>query len=389
MSDPKLNCVDMSQWGGPLTAGKSHALWDAGVRNIKVGTGYAGVGGAGVLSKQQGSQWLDINAGRGGSLDAYLYLYFAGNAAQQVRQGIATLAGVAVRRWWLDAEDVASPELSPAQRVEFLRQCCAELDAQGLSYGIYTAHWWWPENMANSTVFAYLPLWNSWYDDDPDTDGLPYGGWTDSAVEQYAGTTMVGGQSVDLDYDKTLEDSWEDDLSQAQYDELKAQIKRLERATFAGGETPANEDRDVNADYRIGEIDVPDGKQSVNDVAQSAIAIALQESGKITPDMDRAAIRAVIDEELAKARITLSANQISNRRTTMANIIDVLRDYDFIPSGEAVRAVEVTVATAVVWSLSQQDLTTLGNWRAWLGSAACAGLIAGIAAIKGLLPKSQ
>ena len=56
----------------------------------------------------------------------------------------------------------------------------------------------------NSTQFVGLPLWNAYYDGDPDEDGLPYGGWEHSAIEQYQGTTDLCGQSVDLNFAKNL-----------------------------------------------------------------------------------------------------------------------------------------------------------------------------------------
>lgn len=68
------------------------------------------------------------------------------------------------------------------------------------------------------------------------------------------------------------------------------------------------------------------------------------------------------------------------------NIIDVIRSYNFVPSGEAVRAIEVAVVTAMVWSASQQDFSQLANWRVWAGAIALAGVQAGIGAIKGMLP---
>ncbi len=296
MTEEKLNCVDMSHWGGPLTAQESSDLWEAGIRNIKVGTGYAGPGGAGSLARQQASQWLDVNQGRGGTVDAYIYLYFAGDAVQQCNQGVETLRGIPIRFWWLDAEDVdpSGEGLTPSQRERFLTQCTAAM--AGLPVGIYSAHWWWPDKMANSTLFADLPLWNSWYDGIPDESGLPYGGWQHSAVEQYEGTTIVAGQSVDLNFDKTLDQEEEEmGLTAAE----RAEIDAFKRAVFAGAEQPGDEAaRTEYANFKISE-----GGQSVNDTAESAIVVALQSSGKLTPGLTSDQVRAIADQEIERAHL--------------------------------------------------------------------------------------
>ena len=55
----RLNCVDMSRWGGTLSDGAAAQLWAAGVRNIKVGDG--GPQGAGQFARQQAETWLRLN----------------------------------------------------------------------------------------------------------------------------------------------------------------------------------------------------------------------------------------------------------------------------------------------------------------------------------------
>lgn len=199
-----LNSTDMSMWGGEFTETECEAMWAAGVRNIKVGDGWAGQGGGGMWAREQAETWLRVTGGRGGTVDSYVYLYMAEDAGTQMTNALATLEGVAIRVWWLDAEDISSPQLTPAERAKFLWDCILYLN--GKTAGIYTAKWWWPDHMGNNTDFSFLPLWNSWYDNDPDESGLPYGGWEHSAVEQYADTQLIGGQSVDLNYDSTLEE---------------------------------------------------------------------------------------------------------------------------------------------------------------------------------------
>jgi hypothetical protein len=66
---------------------------------------------------------------------------------------------------------------------------------------IYTGRWWWVGHFGNPTDFKHLPLWHSYYDKDPDVDypRMQYGGWTLENLigEQFQGTTIVAGQSVD------------------------------------------------------------------------------------------------------------------------------------------------------------------------------------------------
>lgn len=69
---------------------------------------------------------------------------------------------------------------------------------------IYTAHWFWHGRLGNPGGFTDVPLWNAYYDDDPDMDfgRLPYGGWTTDQVvgEQYSRTKHLFGVEVDLNW---------------------------------------------------------------------------------------------------------------------------------------------------------------------------------------------
>lgn len=236
---PRLNCVDMSRWGGELTREEALALWDLGVRHIIVGTGDPG--GAGLWAKQQAQMWVKTNGARGGTVDAYIYLVFAVSATAQVTAALTTLYGVGVRMWWLDAEDPAAPK-DPAANAAFLRACLTVLGATR-RVGIYTGRWWWGPWMGPTTEFASFELWNSFYDANPDESGLPYGGWEHSAIEQYQGTTVLAGQSVDLNYAKNLE---EDAVTREEYLALVAAQEDALLARWAG-----SEQRDASPPYAV------------------------------------------------------------------------------------------------------------------------------------------
>lgn len=64
----------------------------------------------------------------------------------------------------------------------------------------------------------------------------------------------------------------------------------------------------------------------------------------------------------------------------------LIRNYVFVPSGEAMRGLEVAVATAVVNAVYKTDLTQLGNWRTWAMGIGLAAVVEAVAYIKGKLP---
>ena len=108
-----------------------------------------------------------------------------------------------VRRVWVDCEKDAievpfsdARTATPEQRVDAIWRAVAFIEDAGLSAGIYSGSWWWDPNTGRCTEFAHLPLWNSYYDGDPDIDGLPYGGWTTAAVEQYSSTVPICGRAT-------------------------------------------------------------------------------------------------------------------------------------------------------------------------------------------------
>jgi len=82
-----------------------------------------------------------------------------------------------------------------------IKQAVERVGALGQRPVIYTAHWWWVGHFGDKQDFKHVPLWNAYYDQQPDVDfaKLPYGGWTLDKVigEQYAGSVQVDGVTVD------------------------------------------------------------------------------------------------------------------------------------------------------------------------------------------------
>ena len=65
-------------------------------------------------------------------------------------------------------------------------------------------------------------------------------------------------------------------------------------------------------------------------------------------------------------------------------MIEQIRNYVFVPSGEAIRGLEVAIGTAIVEQLS--GVSDLTSWRTYLVAVITAAAVAGIAYIKGRLP---
>jgi len=79
---------------------------------------------------------------------------------------------------------------------------------------VYTARWFWLERLGNPCILQDVPLWNAFYDGDPDVDFpmFPYGCWertigyragqaTHGLIgEQYIGTTTIFNTVVDVNW---------------------------------------------------------------------------------------------------------------------------------------------------------------------------------------------
>ncbi|MGI8926126.1 MAG: GH25 family lysozyme [Tepidiformaceae bacterium] len=222
------NCVDMSRWGGELSPAEASCMRSAGVTTVIVASG---PGGYGLFARQQAEAALAA----GLRLEAYTFLEFESDPAWWVREALARLDGLAVARWWLDIEDTAhGGAWSADQRIAYAQRALDAFAAAGVFAHIYSGGWFWRPSMADTAVFARQgrKLWNSWYDGDPDIDGLPYGGWTaaDVAIEQFTGTSEVCGQSVDRNWLY-----FSGDQEEGEEMDLRARIERLERLIGGNG----------------------------------------------------------------------------------------------------------------------------------------------------------
>ena len=188
--------IDVSNFTGPIDAAQASALHATGVRRAVVGTQYPPSPYPAGCAHLQIPALLDA----GIEVEAYLYLWFAQDPAQQVRDALAVIApwGERIGRLWIDVEDETG-NLDAAARIAHVRaavQACA-----GVPTGVYTAAWFWRPHMEDTAALAALPLWAAQYDGRADLDVMPFGGWARAAMKQYVGDTSIGGLSgVDLDW---------------------------------------------------------------------------------------------------------------------------------------------------------------------------------------------
>jgi len=196
--------IDQSSWSGPFTDAEAEAAKAAGVRLVIVNTW-------GEWCRQQAEMTLK----HGLDLEAYTYMYPSLDAATRIREALDALYGFPPNGiFWLDEEDDDAAYYSPREVVAHIRQAVATCEAKGLRPGIYTRRSWWEPYTGSCSEFAHLPLWDARYDGVASFDYFkPYGGWTRPLMKQFTGTTVVGGQTVDV--------SWrEDALSEQERIEL-------------------------------------------------------------------------------------------------------------------------------------------------------------------------
>jgi|SRR3990167_3529942 len=131
------------------------------------------------------------------AVHAYVYLNW-GISKEQTLNALNIIKNTPVERLWLDCEAPAEGA-SATEIIEEIKKCI-EISSSQIPVGIYTRYGWWTDVVNNTTEFSYLPLWNAYYDNDPDIDfyRLPYGGWTDVFIEQFGDTRIVCGQSIDV-----------------------------------------------------------------------------------------------------------------------------------------------------------------------------------------------
>lgn len=132
-----------------------------------------------------------------------------------------------------------------------------------------------------------------------------------NSLYQYLNGQTLNGGEVDLNEAYGNAGLWttEDDMPDPRVDALINDMIAMKLAVFAGSEQGdvSRAKRIDYANYKMAEMaDTP--KQSVNDAAQSALALAVKGTGAVAPGMTQAEIEAVIAEELRQARIVIGGD---------------------------------------------------------------------------------
>ena len=121
---------------------------------------------------------------------------------------------------WGNVKDVVIDVEIPGITISRVMELADRLQDIGRTVDVlYSAKWYWSAHMGNSTDprWKRFRIWPADYDGDPTIDWpRPFGPWelADLIGKQYAGTTYIEGQAIDLN---TFRDSW---LSQPPVPEL-------------------------------------------------------------------------------------------------------------------------------------------------------------------------
>jgi hypothetical protein len=123
---------------------------------------------------------------------------FPGASKSSMTSRLAMFDGFAIEALWLDVEQAG---LKVADVDRDLALCDAYM--QGKPTGVYSGRWFFAQQgWLGLTKWADRPLWDSNYTGIAEVGSgfIPYGGWTNPTITQYAGTSSIGSvQQIDLD----------------------------------------------------------------------------------------------------------------------------------------------------------------------------------------------
>lgn len=198
-----MRAVDVSNYTSMLSQGvldawqNQHGVGLVIVQSLNPPLGYP----PGVTRQQ-----INACAQAGMPVDIYLWLWTNSDVSADMWNKLAVVDGLEhlIRKVWVDVEDAAPATV--VARIEAARAAFAVADAWCQMHekppaGLYSARWYWPTYMGNTTEFGDRALWDADYDGDPDNEAgwQPYGGWSERRIKQYAGTSTLAGQGgVDL-----------------------------------------------------------------------------------------------------------------------------------------------------------------------------------------------
>lgn len=232
VADDVIRALDVSEWGGDIEESRWKKAYDAGFRMVVVQAWGGGPvpGGKNAYCAQQ------LAAARKVGMMTAIYLIVPPDTTTRTEfliQAAKEAAGSEyqhIRFVALDIEDSALRLLHPTNPKGRLDDAISHIMDKPVV--IYTSRHMWSKVMRGMAGFERYPLWDAHYDEvaELDTNWVPYGGWTQCAMKQYKGTTLVpGGISADLniaDLVRLLGDSPPNEEKEA----LLARIAELERS---------------------------------------------------------------------------------------------------------------------------------------------------------------
>lgn len=143
---------------------------------------------------------------RAAGLDLAVYVWLPPDDTEQTEDLIASALGPVMnfdlRFVSMDIEGDRLHPTDPEARLDNAIHYTGLL-LPGLPINIYTSAAMWPRVMGNSTKYAHYPLWHAAYIGEgkewpTELPPVNYGGWTEAAAWQFAGTTPINGVGVDL-----------------------------------------------------------------------------------------------------------------------------------------------------------------------------------------------
>lgn len=181
--------IDLSVYQGDIPQATWDALADAGQEVAVVGSWH------GLSANPYAERNLERADRTGMAIATYVALN-SGNGAAAVHSGLDACGAMEpkLRFVALDCEIDGITD-------DIIESALALVENQGHRPVIYTARWWWQGHYGDRTTFSYLPLWNAYYDADPDIDfpHASYGDWGLGQLmgEQFTGSTELVGVTVD------------------------------------------------------------------------------------------------------------------------------------------------------------------------------------------------
>jgi hypothetical protein len=199
--------VDLANYTAVPTPANLACLRARGVTGAIIGTR-----GNGIKFGLQAQAFL----GAGFTVEAYVFLYAHEPGIAQANAAMVLCRPfAAIRRIWMDVEsDPRHPDPPPSVWRLCLRDARSALLLGGFSPGIYTSISKWTLT-GNTAEHADLPLWEARWRypsgdprnlTEPPLPFVPFGGWTERAMVQYAGDVNVCTLNLDFNERESAEE---------------------------------------------------------------------------------------------------------------------------------------------------------------------------------------